>query len=421
MTTVAFKKTAKQVEAIKNLVLYYMCALYGGSRSGKTFIIIYALIVRASKTKSRHVVIRKTFNAVKRAIVFDTLPKVMALCFPKLPYDLNKTDWFITLPNGSEIWFAGLDDKKRAEKILGMEFSTLYFNEASELDYSSIQIAISRLAEKNSLRKKIWFDFNPPNKTHWSYWLFMKKLDPLENEPIEEPELYGHLLMNPRDNLDNIDENYIKILERMPEKDRERFLNGIFGDSDDGAAYYAFNRQRHVKETKKVNGTTFVNMDFNVHPMTATIMQYYNNTFYFHDELFLENSDTYKMCDALIAKGYKGCKVIPDSTGANRKTSGKSDHDILKDNGFSVVATYNPFVTDRVNNVNRLFTDNRVIINPKCKKLINDLEKVSWKDNKLDQKTDKMLTHISDGLGYGLWKLNPISGKIGTRTHTEQR
>lgn len=421
MTIALFKKTAKQVEAVILLAKVFMCALYGGSRSGKTFILIYALIVRGSKVKSRHVVIRKTFNAVKRAIVFDTFPKVMALCFPKLPYELNKTDWFVTFPNGTEIWFAGLDDKKRAEKILGMEFSTIYFNEASELDYSSIQIAISRLAEKNTLTKRIFFDFNPPVKSHWSYWLFIKKLDPIENEPLDEPELYGHLLMNPHDNVDNIDENYLKILERMPEKDRERFLLGLFGDSDDGSVYYAFDRQRHVKETKKVPGTIFVTMDFNVNPMTASIMQYYNNTFYFHDEVFLPNSDTYKMCDTLIRMGYKGAKIIPDSTGANRKTSGKSDHDILKDNGFTVMPTYNPFVTDRVNNANRLFTDNRVIINPKCKKLINDFEKVVWKNNKIDQKTDTDLSHCSDNATYGLWKLDPITGKLGMRTHTEKR
>ena len=419
-----FKKTAKQVEAILLLAASYMCALYGGSRSGKTFIIIYALIVRASKTQSRHVVIRKTFNAVKRAIVFDTLPKVMNLCFPKLTYELNKTDWFITLPNGSEIWFAGLDDKKRAEKILGMEFSTIYFNEASELDYSSIQIAISRLAQKNSLTKRVWFDFNPPTKSHWSYWLFIKKLDPLENEPLEEPEMYSHLLMNPTDNMANLDENYLKILERMPKEDRDRFMKGLFAESSDGQAYYAFDREIHVADTVKTPGTMFIGMDFNVSPMTATIVQYVNNTFYFHDEFFLGekgSSDTYKMAHALKKAGYTGCKVIPDSTGANRKTSGKSDHLILNENGFTVMPTRNPFVTDRVNNVNRILSDNRVVINPKCKKLINDLEKVSWKSGNLDQKTDTMLTHISDGMGYVLWKLDPITYSTGKRTHSERR
>ena len=116
------------------------------------------------------------------------------------------------------------------------------------------------------------------------------------------------------------------------------------------------------------------------------------------------------MCDYLKKKGYYGT-VIPDSTGKNRKTSSKSDHLILKDNGFTVMSTLNPFVTDRVNNINRLFTADRIIIDPKCKKLIGDLEKVAWKNEKLDQKTDTMLTHISDALGYGAWKLFPIRPK----------
>jgi hypothetical protein len=42
--------------------------------------------------------------------------------------------------------------------------------------------------------------------------------------------------------------------------------------------------------------------------------------------------------------------------------------------------------------------------------LINDLEKVTWKDNKPDQSGEnKLLTHISDALGYGLWKLAPFT------------
>ena len=119
------------------------------------------------------------------------------------------------------------------------------------------------------------------------------------------------------------------------------------------------------------------------------------------------------MVSELKRRRYAGT-VIPDSTGKNRKTSGKSDHLILTDAGFQIPYVFNPFVTDRVNNINRLLTDNRIIINPKCKKLIGDLEKVSWKDNNLDQKTDTNLTHISDALGYMCWKLAPIEDHYKT-------
>jgi PBSX family phage terminase large subunit len=409
--TYSFKKTSIQIKATKLMASspkHIMC--YGGSRSGKTFNIVRCIIARASKCKSRHIILRLTFNACKTSIFMDTFPKVMSICYPNLSYSVNKSDYCVTLPNGSEIWFGGLDDDKRVEKHLGKEYSTIFFNECSQLSYSSIQIMLTRLAEKSDLKKKVYYDENPPSKKHWSYWLFVKKLDPVESEPLDDPDNYASIVMNPKDNLDNIDPDYLKMLSKMPEKERMRFLEGEFTNDDDGAAYYAFDREIHVSDTDMIKaGSIFIGMDFNVQPMTAVILRIAGGKFYITDEIYLENSDTYKMCDTLVKKKYFGT-VIPDSTGKNRKTSGKSDHAILKEHGFTIPVVRNPFVTDRVNNVNRLLTDNRIIINPKCKKLIGDLEKVSWKDNKLDQKTDPMLTHISDALGYALWYLEPITG-----------
>ena len=85
----------------------------------------------------------------------------------------------------------------------------------------------------------------------------------------------------------------------------------------------------------------------------------------------------------------------------------QSDFDIIKEDGYTIRSTHNPFVKDRVNNVNRCLKQGLIEIDPSCKKLINDLEKVSWKDNNLDQKTDPLLTHISDCLGYACYSLIP--------------
>lgn len=413
-TTKRFKKTAKQIEAtrlaanpeVKHLMLY------GGSRSGKSFDHVRRIFIRAAKCTSRHLILRQHFNHVKTSIWHETIPNVLDLCFPNLNTEPNKTDYYYLLPNGSEIWIAGLDDKKRTEKILGKEYSTLFFNECSQLDLQSVNIAKTRLAQKNQLRKLCYYDQNPPSKKHWAYWLWEQHFDPIAEEPVD-PKEYASLLMNPIDNLDNIDPDYVKQLEKLPEIDRNRFLYGLYQDADDGIAYYSFDRDKHCGDTKRTPGTIFVGMDFNVNPMTAAIFQRVNNQWHVIDEVFLRNSDTYKMCHELIKKGYSGAQIIPDSTGKNRKTSGKSDFDILRESGFNIVGTHNPYVRDRVNNLNRLFEANAIKIDSKCKKLINDLERVSWKDDKLDQKTDKLLTHISDCLGYGMWKLDKItSGNI---------
>lgn len=232
-----FKKTQKQEEAIKLLSgSATNILLRGGSRSGKSFLLIYALLVRSLKTESRHVILRKYFNTVKQSIWMDTLPKVMETAFPglKAKCKWNQSDWFIKLPNGSEIWIGGLDDSERVEKILGKEYSTIFFNECSEISYDSMNVALTRLAQKNNLVKKAYYDENPPKRSHWSYKIWMEGVDPMSDvdEKLPDPENYVTMMMNPQDNLDNIDENYLKILQRMPEAMRRRFLDGEFGFDD---------------------------------------------------------------------------------------------------------------------------------------------------------------------------------------------
>jgi phage terminase large subunit-like protein len=221
--------------------------LFGGSRSGKTFIIIRAIVIRAlAAAGSRHVILRFRFNHVKASVVRDTFPKVMTLCFPGVEYHLDKTDWFVKFPNGSEIWFGGLDDKERTEKILGQEHATIYLNESSQIPYSSVQLAITRLAqvctyevdgETKPLRNKMFFDCNPPSMAHWSYKQFVKGLDPESGRPLINPEDYAALQMNPKDNAENLADTYLKLLQNMPTRMKARFWEGKFGDTTENALW----------------------------------------------------------------------------------------------------------------------------------------------------------------------------------------
>jgi len=350
----------------------------------------------------------------------DTARKVHQLCFPNCGAVYNNTDYYIQFPNGSEIFFAGLDDKQRTEKILGKEYSTIFFNECSQLELSSINIAKTRLAEKNSLKKMCIYDQNPSSKRHWAYHIFERGWDPIAEEKVDKDD-YVSILMNPADNIENIDEDYLKMLEKLPEKDRQRFLEGKYTDADDGQVYYLFDYENHVKEFEIPKGSTFVGQDFNVDPGSAVLCKIADDKLWVYDEVYLRNSDTYKMCKAMSEKVRRACveindrrtmqvRIAPDSTGKNRKTSGKSDFQILEEKFGSnaILPTRNPFVTDRVNNVNRLLEEGRIIIHPRCKKLINDLEKVFWKGNELDQKTDPLLTHVSDALGYLCHEMMPF-------------
>ena len=227
------------------------CLLYGGSRSGKTFVLCCALIVRALKGPcSRHAVIRRHFNGVRSAVGGDTMPKALRCRFPELKYEYSRSDSIFRFPNGAEIHLVGLDDAQRAEKILGREFATLYFNECSELDFSSVQTALTRLAQKvPGLADKAFFDCNPPGKSHWSYQMFVRKLNPADNLPLAVPDQYAVMRINPADNAENLPPGYIEeTLGSLSRRQRERFLEGLWQDEVEGAlwSYALIDRNRVV-------------------------------------------------------------------------------------------------------------------------------------------------------------------------------
>lgn len=244
--------TAKQREANRLLAgPARNVMLRGGSRSGKTFILVRAIIQRAiNAPASRHVIFRFRFNHAKTSVWADTLPKVLKLCFPALRVKFDKTDFYVSLPNGSQIWIAGLDDKERVEKILGQEYSTLYFNESSQIPWGSVETAMSRLAQKCELAPEIakatgrthlslkaYFDCNPPSKLHWSYSLFRAKLKPGTKEALPDPDAYAEMRVNPADNADNLPPEYFEVLAGMSAARRLRFEKGEWASEVSGALW----------------------------------------------------------------------------------------------------------------------------------------------------------------------------------------
>jgi len=118
-------KTAKQAEAIRLFADNVTVCLFGGSRSGKTYIALFAIVLRAIKHPgSKHLIARYRFAHAKQSICYDTMPKVLNAMGIASAVTLNRSDWFYELPNGSTIWVGGLDDKERSEKILGNEYAT---------------------------------------------------------------------------------------------------------------------------------------------------------------------------------------------------------------------------------------------------------------------------------------------------------
>ena len=148
---------------------------------------------------------------------------------------MNKSLYFAKFPNGSEIWFGGLD---KGDKILGNEYATMYFNEISDISYDQVETAYSRNAQKcDGLVNRFYYDCNPTGKSHWSYKLFEDGVNPADNKAVLHPELYAHMRMNPIDNMENLSDTYLQSLEMLSSRKKARFLRGEWQDDNENALW----------------------------------------------------------------------------------------------------------------------------------------------------------------------------------------
>jgi len=170
--------------------------------------------------------------------------------------------------------------------------------------------------------------------------------------------------------------------------------------------------------------------DFNVEPGTAVVCQEQDAGTACIGEVYIERgSNTPKVCDRLIEGWghHEGTvRVYGDATGGNRgsaKVEG-TDWDLVKNalrkhfkRAIFDVQSQNPPPRVRINAMNtRICRGDGVrnlFVDPgKCPHLIEDFEGVqSGNDGDVDKKSDKRLTHLTDGLGYYVWKRFPIAGR----------
>ncbi len=210
------------------------CLIYGGSRSGKTFELVGTIIERALLAPgSRHLIVRQEGTSAKRAIVKGTWPDVIAVRWSGLQYEWKEQYGYFLLPNGSEVWVGGLNDDKALEKILGNEYATIYINEASEVKYQAFTLLRSRLAqvvddiEGDPLSQRFYVDLNPTTRQHWTYRLWIDGTDPETDQNIDV-EKFGHVVVNPYDNAENLSQEYLNDLNALPARAKKRFLSGEY-------------------------------------------------------------------------------------------------------------------------------------------------------------------------------------------------
>ncbi len=200
-----------------------------------------------------------------------------------------------------------------------------------------------------------------------------------------------------------------------PEAYAEVFSQWVDGGSS--LAYRSAKRDVHLKKLegfpRKEYGQVWIGMDFNRTPYTVVLAQYVNSDLKIFKEYQLPDKDSEMVSeflyDMLKDWGFDDPKwhgVVSDSTGGNKSTKPFTDWDYIQQAGLNLQLTFNPFWKNRINNVNRWFKANRIIIDPEeCPTLVEELEIATMQE--MEERREGKLYHASVVLGYLCWFIEP--------------
>jgi len=379
-----WKIDAKRREILNDPARYKIVS--SGRRFGKSYFSVLFLLNKPLEANERRWIVFPTYRQAKM-VSWNLLKSI----FANKQATINETELSITLDNGAKIELKGAD---KPDSLRGVSTTMVVMDEYSYMKENVWgEIIQPTLAENKG---SALFVGTPSGLNHF-YDLYVKgqsndsdykswQFTTLEGGFISEEEVE-----NAKKNLDK---------RTFQQEYEASFLTAA------NRCAYNFNRDTHCRVMEK-SPRMFWGIDFGVASYMTALLMCENTAgeVYVFDEIGLQNSNTFELAKLMQEKG-KGLPCYPDPAGkARTSNSTKSDHKILQDSGFTVIAKKsNPTQKDRLNALNRMLEDatgkHKLFINPKCKNTIRDLELCTL-DNGQILKTET-LSHFLDGLMYPL-------------------
>lgn len=378
-----------------------------GRRFGKTYLAIREMCYRARNPMQNIWYITSSYRAAKMIVWKPLKHKLLDLRWVS---KINESELSIELKNGSTISLKGAESY---DSLRGSSISYAVLDEAALIPNSAwTEVIRPALADQQG---EALFISTPQGKGNWTYDLFcQEQLQPTVWKSFQFTTLQGG-----RVSAEEIEQARADMSERQFNQE----FNATF-ESYEGRIAYNFDRDHNVKLPEIVDTKELiVGMDFNVNPCTATIATRIGNDLYVIDEILMHNSNTTEMAEE-IKNRYPTSRIFcfPDPAGAARKTSanGQTDHTILANAGFKVLAPRkHDAVRDRINALNARLCDankeRHLFISPNAKYTIESLEKYTYKEGTQIPDKDSGYDHIFDALSYSIAYLFPIK-KITTPT-----
>lgn len=368
-----------------------------GRRFGKTFLSTAEILTKALSAKDQNVwYVAPTYKAAKE-IAWEMLISQIP---PEYIAKTNETSLKLSLLNGSTISLKGAE---KPDNLRGRSLDFVVLDEFADMRPQAWSEVL-----RPSLSDRIGsalFIGTPKGRNHF-YDLYGKGIDgddgwrAYQYTTIQGGNVPPSEIESAKADLD----------ERTFQQEYEaEFVNYS------GIIYYGFKREQSVKRHDGDRSVIHVGMDFNLDPMSAVLMTRKGDTLHIFDEIVMFGSNTDEMVAELRERYGNGTIVIyPDPASRQRKTSagGRTDLSILQNAGFEVrVRNSHAAVRDRINAVNSRLLSNdgqrRLYVDPKCKKVIESLERHTYKEGTSQPEKDGF-DHMNDALGYAVEYLFPI-------------
>jgi hypothetical protein len=368
-----------------------------GRRFGKTFLSTAELLNKALSAHNQNVwYVAPTYKAAKE-IAWDMLSEQIP---PDYITSKNETSLTITLLNGSIISLKGAE---KPDNLRGRSLDFVVLDEFADMRPQAwYEVLRPSLSDREG---GCLFIGTPRGRNHF-YDLYGKGLDNDEGwQSYQYTTIEGGNVA-----LSEIESAKADLDERTFQQEYQaEFVNYS------GIIYYSFKREQSVIKHDGDRPVIHVGMDFNLDPMSAVLMTRKGDTLHVFDEIVMFGSNTDEMVAEIRTRYGNGTIVIyPDPASRQRKTSagGRTDLSILQNAGFEVrVRSSHAAVRDRINSVNsRLLSKDghrRLFVDPKCKKVIESLERHTYKEGTSQPEKDGF-DHMNDALGYAVEYLYPI-------------
>lgn len=360
----------------------------GSAGSSKSYFITQKIIVRCLREKIKVVVCRRTATTIRNTC-FSLFKDILAK-WKLTPYiKIRETDFNIKFPNGSEIIFMGLDEET---KLLSLNnIGAIFIEEAFEVPKPIVEQLNLRLRGNNP-NQQIYMAFNPISKNHWLY-------DFCEINPPSS-FLYTHSTF--RDN-PFLNAEYIHELEelytRNPAKARV-FCDGQWGTDPEGLVITNWRTEEFDPLALAASGLEHrAGCDLGWIDKTAIIDTLYdrkNKTIYVFNEFYKSGCQLSEIAKTIEDMNLKRTKLFVDAAEPR-------SIQYFRQEGINAVACAKG--KDSVKAGLMFLQDHLIVVHPKCKNFITELENFSYIKSKQTgewtEETTHEWSHAIDACRYG--------------------